>query len=188
MKHMIPSVVSALALCAMASSASAVTFLFSFTGDASMNGASGTLDATANGDGSYTATSGTVTTFGPVAGTGTGVLIANPSAPAAQNSPSGYFTYDDQLFPGQNPLINNNGLLFSVNGHEINIFSNGPDNGAGSNYEIYSDNGTFQTGNFALSPVEGGVPEPASWALMLTGFGLAGAAVRASRKHALAAV
>lgn len=175
---------AALAVTALASSASAVTFLFSFTGDGGLNGASGTLDATANGDGTFTATSGTITEFGPV-GTGTGVLIANPSAPAAQTSPSGFFIYDDQLLPGQNPLITNSGLLFSVGGQEINIFSNGADTGTGSNYQIYSNTGANQTGNFALSEVA--VPEPATWGLMLVGFGFAGVALRSSRKTAVAA-
>jgi hypothetical protein len=31
------------------------------------------------------------------------------------------------------------------------------------------------------APVSGGVPEPAAWALMITGFGLAGAALRRRR-------
>lgn len=40
-----------------------------------------------------------------------------------------------------------------------------------------------QTDNFVLSAagIGGGVPEPATWALMLTGFGLAGSALRRRR-------
>ncbi len=37
-----------------------------------------------------------------------------------------------------------------------------------------------------LPPVTGGVPEPASWALMIAGFGLVGAAVRRRSRRALA--
>jgi len=43
--------------------------------------------------------------------------------------------------------------------------------------------------NLAISRIatpEGGVPEPASWALMITGFGLAGAAMRKRRSSAAA--
>ena len=40
-----------------------------------------------------------------------------------------------------------------------------------------SDSGVFLTGN----PIIGGVPEPASWALIMVGFGVVGAAVRRRR-------
>ena len=169
---------AAMALGAMASSASAVTFLFSYTGDGGANGASGTLQATANGNGTYTATSGTITAFGPVV-SGSGVLTPDPTAPAASFSPSGFFIYDDQLLPSQNPLLSNPGLLFDVGGAEVNIFSNGP---GPDTYTLYNNDGANVNGDFALSAA---VPEPATWALMLAGFGLAGAAARTSRKRAV---
>jgi len=43
---------------------------------------------------------------------------------------------------------------------------------------------TFANNPGAAPPPSGGVPEPASWALMIAGFGLAGAALR--RRSALA--
>lgn len=48
----------------------------------------------------------------------------------------------------------------------------------------------FQVRNGAvvIPPVDGGVPEPASWALMLTGFLGAGAALRGSRRRTASAV
>jgi hypothetical protein len=176
MKYTKLALISAIALGAIASSASAAQFLFTYSGDMGINGAFGSLTGTANGDGTYTATSGTITEFGPVA-TGTGALIANPSAPASHGSPTGFFTYDDQLLPGQNPLISNGGLLFSVGGVEINIFSNGagPDT-----YTIYNNRGTQGNGDFALSQLAG-VPEPATWGLMLVGFGGLGAMLRRRR-------
>ena len=48
-------------------------------------------------------------------------------------------------------------------------------NGFGDNHQVAD----FALHNAMLT--SGGVPEPASWALMITGFGLAGAAVRARR-------
>jgi hypothetical protein len=173
---------AAVTVVALASSASAVEFLFTFAGDGGINGASGTLDATANGDGTFTAVSGTITAFGPVVA-GSGTLTANPNAPAAAGSPSGFFTYDDQLLPGQNPLITNNGLLFDIGGAEVNIFSNGP---GPDTYTIYNNDGDNANGDFALSQVAS-VPEPATWAMMLVGVGFAGGAMRASRKKAIAA-
>ena len=46
-------------------------------------------------------------------------------------------------------------------------------------------NGTPGVGTTYLAPTPTGVPEPASWALMLAGFGAAGAAIR-SRRRAIA--
>ncbi|MGZ3376624.1 MAG: PEPxxWA-CTERM sorting domain-containing protein, partial [Phenylobacterium sp.] len=52
---------------------------------------------------------------------------------------------------------------------------------------LVSDHGVHLE-NFAFSVAGGGaVPEPASWALMIGGFGLAGAALRRRRQVALAA-
>ena len=41
--------------------------------------------------------------------------------------------------------------------------------------------GNDYAGNFRFTSAVGGVPEPASWALMLGGFGMAGAAIRRRR-------
>ena len=96
---------------------------------------------------------------------GSGGLIPNPTPPGEVLSPSGFFLYDDQLLPGQNPLITNGGLLFSINGVEVNIFSNGPGPGT---YEFYENNGFNILGNFSLTPAS--VPEPSS--LILGSFGI----------------
>lgn len=53
------------------------------------------------------------------------------------------------------------------------------------------DSATAYTGSFAINQVSltdtiaGGVPEPASWALMISGFGLSGAALRRRRSVVL---
>jgi hypothetical protein len=150
-------------------------FEFSFTSNNGTLAATGTLDAYANGDGTYTATTGTLDvlipdSLGLTASTGT--LIANPTPTGEVLSPSGFFIYDDQLLPGQNPLITNGGLLFTIGGQEVNIFSNGVSPGAsGGTYQFYSNDGNFDFGNFAMSPAP--VPEPFTMGLGLAGIGIA---------------
>jgi hypothetical protein len=147
-------------------------FDFSFSGGG-ING-SGTLDATANGDGTFTAFSGTATVTGAPNGESTLTLYANPSAPGEVLSPSGYFIYDSQLLPGQNPLITNGGLLFTSSGYEVNIFSNGP-----GSYTYYDNSGYNTPVSFSLSEAipSQSVPEPSTLILggiaCLMGLGFA---------------
>jgi hypothetical protein len=138
-------------------------FDFSFSGGG-ING-SGTLDATANGDGTFTAFSGTATVTGAPNGESTLTLYANPSSPGEVLSPSGYFIYDSQLLPGQNPLITNGGLLFTSSGYEVNIFSNGP-----GSYTYYDNSGYNIPVSFSLSEAisSQSVPEPST--LILAGI------------------
>jgi hypothetical protein len=166
------STIASFALAISATAASATDFLFTFSGDSAVNGASGMLSATANGDGTYTATSGTISAFGDVA-SGTGALIANPNGTAVSNSPSGYFNYDNQLFPDSTVKLTNAGLLFNIGGSEVNIFSD-------ASYVIYKNNGANVTGNFSLSEVAA-VPEAATWTMMILGFGMIGAGSRYRR-------
>jgi hypothetical protein len=60
----------------------------------------------------------------------------------------------------------------------------GVGSGIGAGYTAYADNVTFggDTYNFEV----GGIPEPATWAMMIMGFGAAGTLLR--RRRALAAV
>jgi hypothetical protein len=138
-------------------------FDFSFSGGG-ING-SGTLDATANGDGTFTAFSGTATVTEAPNGESTLTLYANPSSPGEVLSPSGYFIYDSQLLPGQNPLITNGGLLFTSSGYEVNIFSNGP-----GSYTYYDNSGYNIPVSFSLSEAisSQSVPEPST--LILSGI------------------
>jgi hypothetical protein len=129
------------------------------------------------------ATSGYIVDSGDPNLTGAGTLYASPNGTGVQTtSPSGFFYYDDTLYPGQNPSIDNNGLLFidSGNGLEINIYSNG---GQGY-YNIY-DNGGFTSGNvgtFTLTYV----PEYGSVSmLILCAMALAGAFLYKGRQSGL---
>jgi hypothetical protein len=144
-------------------------FSFSYTSNDGTLEAYGTLNGVSNGDGTYTATSDTITVIDPAAGynTAVGSLIPDPSAPATITSPAGAFNYDDQLLPAQNPLITYSGLLFEVNGQEVNIFSNGPGPGT---YQFWDQSGFNDYGNFSLTPA--GVPDvpEASTLVLLPGM------------------
>jgi hypothetical protein len=159
-------------------------FDFSYTGDS--HEASGTLIANDNGDGSFTAISG----LGQYDGVSIS-LMANPAAPNTAISPSGYFYFDNQLFPAGNPLILNGGLLFAINyagATELNIYSNGPY--PANQYTSYLNNGVADNGVFTLTqepPVSfsavSGVPEPMTIPLVIGGM-LALAVLRCFRPAA----
>ena len=119
-------------------------------------------------------------------------LIANPGQPFASYSADGMFIFDNVLWPTSAPVLSNPGLFFAAaSGAEYNLFS---DNGA--TYELYkAQPGVAYLANsvgvisFArthpnaapLDSAPGGVPEPAAWALMILGFGGAGALLRQRR-------
>jgi hypothetical protein len=120
---------------------------------------SGTLNATANGDGTFTAISGSGT-FNGIAIT----LILNPTPPNQATSPTGFFFYDNQLLPANNPLILNGGLLFSLASGpaaELNIYST-----ARGQYTTYTNDGFNVSSAFALAEA----PEPGSLVLFGAGF------------------
>lgn len=175
-----------------ATTASAATFIFTFAGNGSLNGATGTITtgSASSEPGAFDITDITGTVFGP-AFEDTGAIVFTPAAPMNGNtanlSPSGKFYYDDLLYPTTVPRVDNNGVLFQVNGQEFNLFSVLPYDAPGgySLYEYSSVTGNYSSvnGDFAISEVGGGVPEPATWALMLAGFGLSGAALRSMRKQ-----
>ena len=143
--------------------------------------ASGWVQASDNGNGSFTATSGVLSiTAGPAALLGNYNLLGNPNAPAATVSPLGLFLYDNQLFPANNPVLDVNGLLFTGNDHEINIWGDGPDAYSGyagmSNGYDYSNS----TGSFTLTLVP--LP-PAAFAGLGTLAGVAGLGYIRRRHH-----
>lgn len=135
MKKLYQIIIGGCALLAVsAATAKADNIPFSYTGI--YNGesitASGDLTLVANGSGSYTATSGYVDVTGagyPFAGDYS--LYANTGAPGATYSPSGHFIFDDLVYLANNApntgggFIDTDGLLFSGNGIEINIWGNG---------------------------------------------------------------
>ena len=158
MNKTLPAFGLAALLCGMAASASATEFLFSYSANQGMIGASGSLFATEDTDGAYTADGGTIHGFGSAYAHGVagalGALFTNASSPASSVPVSGQFTYADQQQAGQGSLLNNIGLLFSVDGAEFNIFK-----GLGSQfYSLQARDSAGRTttaanGDFTLSQV-----------------------------------
>lgn len=110
----------------------------------------GNVITTDQGDGSLLATTGTLTVTG---GQDVGTYPLLPGGPNQTSSPSGYFLYDNLVFPSTDPGIDNNGFLFATaSDFEINIYSNGPDN-----YQFYDNTGYNNTGAaFSLNYAPGG--------------------------------
>jgi hypothetical protein len=178
---------------AFAASAQAKVFDFSFTGD---NGVSGSGVFTTGAVGSpFTVTnvSGTVTDDqGVLAGTGpfliTGVTVVN-----------GYAANDNLLFVpasgSPTAFVDFGGISFNTNNAALAVGPQFNLGGGGTNASgtVLNDSandpggfpGTLGSNNISLSVTA--VPEPATWAVMLVGFGGLGVAMRSRRKQAAAA-
>jgi hypothetical protein len=143
-------------------STSAFEPLFDFAFTNAVDIGNGSLNTTDNGGGQFLATAGTVTV---TAGRDVGSYPLYPGGPGVTSSPSGYFTYDDLLFPSADPGVDLQGLLFIGSGMEINIFSNGADD-----YEFYDDDGYNNVGDsFILTAAPGGGQTfPAKYAFDVT--------------------
>jgi hypothetical protein len=119
-------------------------------------------------------------------------LVNNPNQPTQATSPDGLFYFDNVVWPGATQQLSNPGILFTgASGTEYNLFADDA-----VHYELYTAvNGSWSNhsyGTIAMAQTfQGGfdrdslgVPEPASWALMILGFGGVGAVLR--RRHARA--
>ena len=171
--------IAALALAAAPSQAATQAFSFNDNVDGIFAFGDFTIADTANSDGTFDITNLSGEVIDDRSGTATtdaiSLEIPNFNDPAPTNAFG--FIYDNVA-----PL-NVNGVLFMGNSGDIyNLWSTG--GGAG---ELY----TYGNGGLPAFDAHGtlavGVPEPATWAMMLTGFSALGGVLRAGRrKQALA--
>jgi hypothetical protein len=103
------------------------------------------------------------------------------------------FSYDNLFYPGGSPqtatdypfhggFLDIYGLVFSTTGgFAVNFWSNG-DFGGGVTYGAGVTDGVDVLDYVGGIAVSSPVPEPATWAMMIAGFGLAGAAIRYRRR------
>ena len=166
--------------------ASPVVFDFSYSGNLQGNVISGfgTITATDNGGGSYTAVSGsgTSTEAGALTLLAPGTYI-NTLSPSVNLGPS-----DNLLFPSSNPLLTGNGLVFQgtappldPNSVYLSIWANGPGNYSYfNNYDSFpNSNDYYNTGSntFELSFAStslAATPLPAALPLFASGLGALG--------------
>ena len=157
-----------IAALAAAMPATAAQFAFSFTPSQAL------LGATFSGSGIFTTSDvatmvGGQTAFAITSITGTvgGSAIVAPTAASYGN----YFTTGSYFLDGS-------GVNFSTaSGRPISFFNQ-------SNNNLYRINAQSPGASFyvtATSSAVAAVPEPASWAMMIGGFGLTGAALRRRR-------
>lgn len=101
------------------------------------------------------------------------------------------FKSDGVGFPGS--VVGKTGGTWSVPGYNIRYFAVA----AGQNFALYRLPGQFSSGTWSTADIPHGanlrevrdlvffgaaVPEPASWMMLIAGFGLAGAALRKRRR------
>jgi len=99
---------------------------------------------------------------------------------------SGWASADNTLVTPNAPYFDYAGLTFTAaNGIAYNVYTNG----VGYMTNSVTDPGGYGVGALALTiETLTAVPEPFTWALMISGFGLAGAALRWRRAQAASTV
>jgi hypothetical protein len=169
------------ALASLAAPASAAEYLLDFAG-ARSSGGTGTLFATLRIATSDTANAlggfDVYSVDGVVDGEDVLGIIANPNAPGTIESNN--FLFDNILFDA-NPAFDIYGLAFTTATGSWNLWGESADV-----YTLLKNTPGFgytgaRIGTLAVTAV----PEPASWAMLIAGFGLVGAVAR--RRAALTA-
>jgi len=181
--------IAALAAAAIgAPGAHAATYIIDFTGaDGSQAAFDVTTADTMNAVGGYDVLA---LTGGYVNGDAITGLLNNPNQPGVSNN--GVWLYDNVLFPGAAPFIDNYSIVGTLaSGGTTNLFVNGLSDyelmvsPAGGGYSLDSHGAATLLGGVP-GPVSAGgaVPEPAVWAMFMAGLFGVGAALRRRRKAA----
>ena len=115
----------------------------------------GSLNVTDQGNGTWLATSGSLTVTG---GSDVGTYTLIPGGPMVTTSPMGSFLYDNVITPSANPALDVDGLLFGVTGKELNVWGN-----SANDYSFYDSTGPgvygtqlTATGTFSFQTDPGG--------------------------------
>jgi hypothetical protein len=113
-------------------------------------------------------------------------LVPNPTpGSVSQSAGVGEWNYDDAI------PVDNNGLLFAgVTNPFYNLYANEGGGSLGISYtggDVYNKDNSI-IGTLTVVPVGGVIPEPATWAVMMLGFGGMGAMLRSRRKLAVAKI
>lgn len=173
-----------------AAPASALTFLFSYSGVGTVLGAfsaTGTLTTT---DTTTLTSSGQAYTITDITGTRTNAGATSAiTGLIAAGTDFGGVAIDNYLLTNTALRLTDAGFGFSVAG-TTNLFNPYYVGGAYQEYVRSATNDDVQnTSNlvFVVTPVAAAVPEPASWALLISGFGLVGGVMRRRTKLAFSA-
>lgn len=133
-------------------------------------------------------------------GTGFSILSLSVSGSAGGNGSFTQADFGNFYFAAFSPLNYNQQLIGQAMGNGFNFGSFGAGYGGGSgDFNLFRTNPNAPNGTFyfelttsggdrmgVTSFAPGTVPEPASWAMLLTGFGLTGAMLRRRRQVAAA--
>lgn len=160
---------------AVASPASATLYDWSLNAGSGLTGSGTLVTGAAAGSGFDV-----VAFSGSIGGSTVSLLGGQPGGQAT--SPSGAFYYDNIVMPASNPVFDIDGVLFTINSQEGNIWGNGT---PGSySFDTHNSSGYDYT-NGSVAFTLAAVPEPASIAPF--GVGLAGLALMRRRsQHSMA--
>lgn len=156
---------------AIAAPATAAEFLFTFDGLALQSSGTLTVDDTPNAEGGYLITNITGTVNQVFDLTVTGLLPVN----------SERFNNDNLLFVGQDILLSGSGFGYTTDDGSIGQINFS--DGRYTNFITSGFLGFIQSGTFTIQAVEAAVPEPATWLMMLFGFGFVGGMMRQRKQQ-----
>ena len=121
-----------------------------------------------------------------------GIAVLGVVAPFGAANNDGYAIYDNVLYT-DDPYYDNAGWLFALaNGDKLNLYSVAPPLELDPSY-AYVESGALGNPGALLSDslltaIPSAVPEPATWAMFLMGFGVVGFGMRSSRGRKQVAV